>query len=162
MAEPVPAPNDPPPERPAGGAQLRLVRAPSSHRVVQRARAVLAQELGYGLASLPGLARAVGVSARTLQRQLRYEGLTYQHLVDGARASLARQLLLEGQLGLGAVASVVGFADQSAFQRAFKRWLGITPGEYRARHRREPTAPPRPRLECPDTRVDTLGDTPPC
>ena len=71
------------------------------------------------------------MGARTLQRRLTERGLSFQSVVDMARHDLARRLLSETQYSLAEIAFLTGFAEQSGFTRAFKRWAGQTPRSYR-------------------------------
>ena len=71
------------------------------------------------------------MSGRTLQRRLSERGLSYQSLIDQARRQLAQRLLRETDYSLAEVAFMTGFAEQSSFTRAFKRWAGQTPRSYR-------------------------------
>jgi AraC-like DNA-binding protein len=77
------------------------------------------------------LARQIGVSPRTMHRRLQEHGTSYQTLLDTVRYDLARSYLGERHLAIDEVAFLLGFAETSAFYRAFKRWTGMTPGEYR-------------------------------
>jgi AraC-like DNA-binding protein len=77
------------------------------------------------------IARRLGMSERTLQRRLADEGLSFQKLVDEARRELAEGLLVRSDYSLAEVAFLTGFSEQSAFNRAFKRWLDQTPAAYR-------------------------------
>jgi AraC-like DNA-binding protein len=96
--------------------------------------------------NVEGVARALGLSARTLQRRLSEEGTSFQREVDAVREELARSYVLDGATSLDDVAASLGYADPSAFVRAFRRWTGMTPGQFRA-HARDgaaPGAPPAP------------------
>ncbi len=92
----------------------------------------LSRTLCDGKPSIRQVARQLGVSARALQARLQAEGQTYQQVLDRVRAELARAYLADERLSLAEVAFLLGFADQSAFSRAFRKWTGETP----ARHRR--------------------------
>jgi AraC-like DNA-binding protein len=70
---------------------------------------------------------------RTLQRRLDARGLTWQQLLDQTRAGLAREYLRDRSLSLGDIALLLGFSEQSAFNRAYRRWTGTTPRRARAR-----------------------------
>lgn len=70
-------------------------------------------------------------SARSLQRQLAEAGLSYQQVLDTCRELRARQLLADARLGLSDIAFLLGYAEQSAFTRAFTRWTGTSPGRWR-------------------------------
>ena len=76
------------------------------------------------------IARALHQSASTLQRRLRREGTTYQRLLDTTRRELALEYLKEGEHTLADITFLLGFADQSNFTRAFRRWTGKTPRQF--------------------------------
>ncbi len=99
-----------------------------SERVSQRISKALLQGEKVSLASL---ARGLAISTRQLQNKLKDEGATYQQLLDQVRKELALGYLQEPAASLYDVAFLLGYADQSAFNHAFKRWTGKTPGEYR-------------------------------
>lgn len=81
--------------------------------------------------SQDGVADQLGISVRNLQRRLRALGTTYQNLLDEARQGLSMKLICEGDLPLYEVAYMVGYTEPSAFYKAFRRWTGSTPGDYR-------------------------------
>jgi AraC-like DNA-binding protein len=81
------------------------------------------------------VARALNLSARTLQRRLAEEGVTYQALVDRARKDAASRYLGHANLAIGEVAYLVGFSEPAPFHRAFKRWFGVTPERFRQQQR---------------------------
>ena len=76
------------------------------------------------------VARNVRVSARTLQRRLSEAGTSVRQLLAEVRTELALAWLLEPGATAGTVAARLGFADQAAFNRAFRRWTGEAPGAY--------------------------------
>ena len=100
--------------------------------VAQRLRNVLPGTLRQGDASVRALSRKLGLSTRTLQRKLQDEGVSFTDLVDQVRAEEARRYVSESKMSLGEIAFVLGFSQPSAFFRAFKRWTGATPTEFRA------------------------------
>ncbi len=103
--------------------------APLDRRVLDR----VAVSLSGGVPALSDVARDLGMSGRTLQRRLSDEHTSFQSLVDDARRKLSMRLLRHDEdATLSEVAFMTGFADQSAFTRAFKRWTGHTPGSFRA------------------------------
>jgi AraC-like DNA-binding protein len=73
------------------------------------------------------------LSPRTLQRRLSAAGWTYKSLVDDVRFAVARQRVAQTDVLLKALATDLGFAEQASFTRAFRRWAGVTPREYRRR-----------------------------
>jgi len=77
------------------------------------------------------VARQLGMSERTLQRHLAEHGQSFQALVNEVRRQVAESLLTATDNSLNEVAFLTGFADQSAFQRAFKSWTGSTPLGFR-------------------------------
>ncbi len=82
-------------------------------------------------AQLSGVAKRLGMTARSLQRRLQDEGVSFQTLRDDTRRTLADRYLGEG-LSLAEISFLLGFSEPSAFFRAFKRWTGLTPIERRA------------------------------
>ena len=87
--------------------------------------------------SLPGgsdvaeVARAMHMSGRTLQRRLEQEGTTFSEVLDRARLDVARRALAAPATTLSDVAIQLGFSDLATFTRAFKRWTGMPPGQWR-------------------------------
>jgi AraC-like DNA-binding protein len=82
------------------------------------------------------LATALGSTPTTLRRRLEAEGTSFQGIKDQLRSDLAIDLLCHSGLSVDEIGAELGFADASAFHRAFKRWNGLQPGEYRARRLR--------------------------
>ncbi|MFC1889721.1 AraC family transcriptional regulator [Thermodesulfobacteriota bacterium] len=77
------------------------------------------------------LASGLAMSTRNLQKRLKEEGKTYQNLLDQVREQIALDYLEKEDTTLCDIAFLLGFSDQSAFNHAFKRWTGETPGDYR-------------------------------
>ena len=71
------------------------------------------------------------MSGRTLQRRLNEEATPFADVVDSVRRELACLYVAEPARSLDEVATLLGYAGARPFQRAFKRWMGITPLEYR-------------------------------
>lgn len=84
-----------------------------------------------GVPSAGDTASALGLSERTLFRRLAEAGLTYQGVVQAAQEARARDLLARETCAIAEVAFLTGFAEQSTFSRAFKRWTGVPPAVYR-------------------------------
>jgi AraC-like DNA-binding protein len=93
-------------------------------------RQLLVQLLPSGKADQDRVAKRLYRSTSTLQRQLHSEGTNYRHVLESTRRELAEQYLKDGDFSQAQIAFMVGFADQSNFARAFKRWTGMSPGEY--------------------------------
>ena len=77
------------------------------------------------------VARKLGVSVRSLRRYLLAEGKTFAELTADALACLAKRALLDERRTISQTAEELGFADETSFHRAFKRWTGTTPMQYR-------------------------------
>ena len=107
---------------------------PDEPALVGRVRRLLAQELRGGDASIENLARRLGLGARTLQRRLDAHGVRFTELLAEVRTAHAREYLRDPGLSLAEVAWLLGFSDQSAFSRAFKRATGQPPGAWRSAH----------------------------
>lgn len=107
-----------------------LARFDRSQIAVQ-VRNLIIQRLPSGEPSQDEIARSLNMSARSLQRRLNEENSSYKALLDDTRKELACQYLKQSDVTIGEVTYLLGFSDQSNFTRAFKRWLGKAPGEYR-------------------------------
>jgi AraC-like DNA-binding protein len=130
----------------AGRLELGAARTDLEAAVRARLRAAL-PDRG---APAPAVARALGLSGRTLQRRLAAEGVTFRDLVDRFREEEAERLLDAGALALSEVALRLGFSDQTAWNRAFRRWKGSSPSEWLAGRRGgAPPAPPSGRSRRP-------------
>ncbi len=100
---------------------------------------LLALRVRRQLRARPGLtaealASQLGLSARSLHRQLAAEGARLQQLKDEVRRELACELLLRTALPLSALARAAGFVNDKSFARAFRGWTGLTPERFRAAH----------------------------
>lgn len=82
---------------------------------------------------LDEIARAEGTTETTLRRRLEREGTSYQQIKDQLRSDIAIDYLCNSNLSVDEISGQLGFQDTSAFHRAFKRWNGLQPGEYRKR-----------------------------
>jgi AraC-like DNA-binding protein len=115
-----------------------LERLPSEDPFVQRARTLIGDALQrQGDVSLEQLARSLHLSERTLRRRLEEHGTSYKNLLDELRHELACHYVTRTSDSFEATGARLGFADVSAFYRAFKRWTGATPAAYRARANRQ-------------------------
>ncbi len=87
--------------------------------------------LGAGEVSIDKVARGLGMSRQTLYRRLKDEGVTFEEILDAKRRSLAIRYLGLHRLSVKAVAYKLGFSEPAAFSRAFKRWTGVSPSDFR-------------------------------
>jgi len=90
---------------------------------------------------LARVATTLFVSERTLKRRLQAEEASFQHLVDQVRLERAGELLRKTTMNLSQIADALGYADAANFTRAFKRWTGHSPSQYRNREHAAPSAP---------------------
>jgi AraC-like DNA-binding protein len=101
-------------------------------RVQDKVREILLTLLPSGEADQRTIARNLNRSVSTLQRQLKAEGSSYRKVLDDTRQTMALRLVKEGQHSLGQIAYLLGFSDQANFSRAFRRWTGGPPTEFRS------------------------------
>lgn len=87
--------------------------------------------------SIADAASSLGLSVRTLQRRLADSGLTYRKLLDRVRLEEACRLIMNSDARLTEVAYQLGFSGPSHFSRAFRRWIGMAPQQFRQRIRHE-------------------------
>jgi AraC-like DNA-binding protein len=99
-------------------------------------KAMIGYDFSDGFPGFEAISSALNMSAPTLRRRLKKEGTTFQALKDDSRCDVAKLYLNRGELSINEVALQMGFTDPSAFHRSFKKWTGLTPGQFRAdRHR---------------------------
>jgi AraC-like DNA-binding protein len=98
-------------------------------------RRMLRKQLILGQCSMQGLADQLGMHRRTLDRHLQRHGVSYGELVGSLRTDIARQLLRDTDLPVRQVAESLHFSGAANFATAFRRWTGVTPGEYRRQAR---------------------------
>lgn len=103
-----------------------------SSRLSERVRTIFIERLVTGKFSEEQIAEQLNLSLRSLQRRLRDEQTSYQQLLDETRLELSLQYINRTSLSVAQIAPLLGFSDSSNFNRAFKRWLGISPNKYRA------------------------------
>ena len=115
-------------ERFAGEYLRRFDNARTSYR----AREMIIRRLPDGEPKRDEVARELAVSERTLQRRLEEESTSFVQLLDDTRRELAEQYLGRLHLSLAQAAYMLGFADQSSFFRACRRWFHVSPGQYRS------------------------------
>ena len=111
--------------------QTLLERLGERPRFASEVAAALTIAVQRGRGDLGSVARALGLGERTLQRRLAREGVSFRALTEEVRRGLATEYLADGRISLSEIALVLGFSEQAAFQRAFLRWTGLTPGQYR-------------------------------
>lgn len=99
-------------------------------KVATEVSRLLVQMLPTGNVDQSAIASRLHRSKSTLQRQLGAEGTSYRDILESTRLALAKRYLEEGDHTQAQIAFMTGFSDQSNFARAFKRWTGISPGQF--------------------------------
>ncbi|OHC32793.1 MAG: AraC family transcriptional regulator [Pseudomonadales bacterium RIFCSPLOWO2_12_59_9] len=112
-------------------ADRQLAELKQGDSLLIRARELLAAQLAAGPVNLPALAAALALSPRTLQRRLGEAGLSFSQLLDETRQPLVLHYLRDPALELADIAFLLGFSEAGSLARAFRRWTGQSPGDYR-------------------------------
>jgi AraC-like DNA-binding protein len=110
---------------------LRLAALPDQRGAIVQLRREIARVLVKGESGIEHLAKATGTSVRTLQRRLKNVAVNYSDLQSDVRRTLALNLLENETLALAQIALSLGYSEVSAFNHAFRRWVGQSPGHYR-------------------------------
>jgi len=108
-------------------------RIGEGHVAKDRIQRVMRTLLATGCISQDEVARAFGMNRRTFARRLQERGTTFRALLDAARYDAARGLLRGSDVSLEDIANRLGYADVTAFSRAFRRWSGESPAVWRRR-----------------------------
>ncbi|WP_334187537.1 AraC family transcriptional regulator [Noviherbaspirillum sp.] len=125
-----------------------LVKYRDHANVTERIRRILRRHLDGEMPSLEEVSKSLAVTPQTLRRRLQDEGQGYQTIKDDLRRDVAIEYLARADLTLIEIANLVGFSEPSTFHRAFKKWTGVAPGEYR-----------NTRLHAADARADVRAGT---
>ena len=112
-------------------AEELLAKFPPRGSLIDQVRGIIAGELRGGDPSLERVADQLSLTPRTLQRKLQDLGTSHNELLDHMRRQLAMRYLREHEMAICEVAYLLGFSESSSFHRAFKRWTGVTPKEFR-------------------------------
>jgi AraC-like DNA-binding protein len=118
----------------ADPAVRRALVPHAAHRISQRRTpwsAAVSELAATGMFGLAQVAGVLAVSPRTLQLRLEDEGTSFATVIDAVRRETALALLAEPSLPISEIAARTGFATPSAFTRAFRRWTGLPPSQYR-------------------------------
>ena len=113
-------------------ARALLERAPARPTLSERVRFRIAGALQDGAPAAEQLATDLNLSLRSLHRGLKADGTSYRELLDQLRHERAVRLLTEPNFSISEVGFLLGFAEISSFYRAFRRWTGTTPADYRS------------------------------
>ncbi len=114
-------------------AEGLLQQAPGFTNFSERVRAALSKELSGGAPAVAAIAKALHVSQRSLHRNLQNEGTSFRELLEQLRHERATALLANPSCSVAEAGFLLGFSELSSFSRAFKRWTGLSPIEFRAK-----------------------------
>ena len=119
--------------------RTRIQHAMTSYRardsLLEQVRAEIQRQIPRRPPQLESVADALELKPWTLRRRLRAENTDFTTLLDAERRQAARDRLLYSHNTVSQIAAELGYSEQSAFNRAFRRWFGCTPVDYRARNR---------------------------
>ena len=116
--------------------EAQALRAASKADFVAYIRRLLRHSLATQESTATAIAKRLGIHERTLNRRLREADTTFRREFEEVRYDIARQLLTDTNIPMAQIASSLNYADATAFSRAFKRWSGEAPAEWRRHHRR--------------------------
>ncbi|MGX9355004.1 helix-turn-helix domain-containing protein [Roseobacteraceae bacterium S113] len=108
--------------------QIEAAKEPKELKILRRATAANAEAGVFNAASV---AAAANMSVRTAQRIASENGTTVQGMIDKVRGTRATELLQDNRNDIASIAFLLGYSDERAFRRAFQRWTGQTPSDYR-------------------------------
>lgn len=111
--------------------QIDGLEAGQAADLPRQVRTVLRRALSGGRAGVDEVASIFSMHSRTLNRRLHVCGTNFRTLVDEARFEMARQMLEDSAMDVRQIALALDYADASAFTRAFRRWAGVTPVQWR-------------------------------
>lgn len=111
-------------------ADAMLKDLPQANEFEQAVRRCITRLIRDGEPDLEQVAQKMSVSPRTLRRRLDESGINFRALLENIRRNLAEIYLLDPRLSLSEIAQLLGYSEQSAFTRAFRRWTGYAPYQY--------------------------------
>ena len=112
-------------------AEELLAKYPPHDSLIDHVRSIIADEFRGGDPSLERVADQLSLTPRTLQRKLHEHNTSHAEILDQMRRQLAMRYLREHEMAICEVAYLLGFSESSSFHRAFKRWTGVTPKDFR-------------------------------
>ena len=112
-------------------AEELAAHLPETDTVVAEVQRLLVTRIAQGEPEIEAVARSMGTSVRSLQRRLSAAGTSYQQVLDSTRREAAGRHLADRALSITEVAYLLGYSEPAAFHRAFRRWYGSTPQEFR-------------------------------
>ncbi|BFM49395.1 AraC family transcriptional regulator [Marinomonas sp. THO17] len=114
-----------------------FLKQPVDISIASDVRALLNRAFADGFPDIDEVAKSLYMSRRTLIRRLEKEGTSFQEIKDRMRQDRASYWLLQEAIPIAMVSEKVGFSDAAVFARAFRRWTGLSPTQYRAQQDRD-------------------------
>ncbi|MDX1692941.1 MAG: helix-turn-helix domain-containing protein, partial [Ketobacteraceae bacterium] len=114
--------------------EMELAQLEKAETIVSKIKLLL-MESPWLFPTQEQIAARFSMSQRTLRRKLNEAGTTYQAVIDSVRESLAKEYLQNSQWTVNEIADLLGYSETNNFIRAFKRWSGHTPADYRQQYR---------------------------
>lgn len=114
------------------GVRASEMSSSGKEPTVQKVADYLRQNLAFGEVNIQSLCEKLGLSRTTLYRELKREGFSYQQVLDSVRKELVQVYLRDRNYSLLETAYLLGFSESSTFHRAFRRWFGIPPGQWKS------------------------------
>ncbi|ANF80821.1 AraC family transcriptional regulator [Acinetobacter sp. NCu2D-2] len=112
-------------------AEALLEQLPNTRPADHRLQQAILTGLQKNMFQIEHIAKQMNMSVRQLQRHLQMQGKTYQQRMQEIRCMMATEYLKDANLSLQEIALLLGYSEQSAFQRAFKQWTKLTPQQWR-------------------------------
>jgi AraC-like DNA-binding protein len=131
LAAPTPWPNADVARAFERQAERLSERLAADDDLVGQIPALVARLFDTGSVSMAEAARRLDMSVATLRRRIRKHGTTFNEIANDERRKLAERYLSRGNPSIGEIAFLLGFKNPSAFSRAFRKWRGVSPSEYR-------------------------------
>ena len=103
----------------------------NANKLLTDIKALIVDALPSGIPGIEQVSKYVGMSSRTLTRRLSESGFSFRELVSSTQREISMDLLQNSTYSIGEIAFQTGFSEQSAFNRAFKRWTGQSPISFR-------------------------------
>ena len=111
--------------------EARTLHAGRKVGIVEDMRRLLCKRLVGRSCTVDDVARELHVHRRTLSRRLQEQGTSFRQELDTVRLAMAQRLLAESRMSIARIATLLDYADGAAFSRAFKRWTGLPPAQWR-------------------------------
>ncbi len=114
--------------------ETRLINITNSEKVTDKVRRILYSSFRYQFPDIESVAEKLNLSARTLQRKLSEEETSFKEILQETLFGIAKQLLLQNHLTVSEISYLLGYSDLGNFSRSYKKYCGMSPVEFRAKH----------------------------